>query len=397
MEEQPRAQQVDMIVNPNEQMLQYMQLNSDFMHNLSRQLTANDTASCIPVFSGGNAKQFREWIKTLDRIYIDNQDDHVIMGKLITKTTRDLAADFYADLKRDAEAPLSWPETRDAFYARFSNYVDAHIAQQTLKTLKQERKQDLHCYAQKISETARDAYTPDELNNPIVIRELKNIFIDGLRQKKTAQLLIQEDVPNLQAALARAIRQELLQQTFQLRQVNTFDNDRRDIVNMEVDQVDQNNAELGTQPSVTPEQWTEMTNQVAAIASAVKQIPTSYNASHTRNDHNYNKPTHQAYNENKWRYPSHYSRTNHLTPSYNKPPPSQQYRSANNSALIRPATNFVRKPLRWAPNGDPICSFCDKQGHMRRMCWARYPEQKPVNYRASNNNNNRPQHAPPKN
>ena len=51
---------------------------------------------------------------------------------------------------------------------------------------------------------------------------LKHIFIDGLRQKKTAQILIQEEVPNLQAALARAIRQELLQQTFQLKVLESY-------------------------------------------------------------------------------------------------------------------------------------------------------------------------------
>ena len=71
----------------------------------------------------------------------------------------------------------------------------------------------------------------------IVIRGLKNIFIDGLRQKKTAQLFIQEDVPNLQAVLSRAIRQELLQHTFQRKLI---------MIPMEVDHVDQNNAELGT-------------------------------------------------------------------------------------------------------------------------------------------------------
>ena len=392
-----QARQVDMIVNPNDQMLQYMQLNSDFMQNLSRQLTTNDTASLIPVFSGGSAKQFREWIKTLDRIYIDHENDHKLMSQLIFKTTRDLAADFYADLKRDAENPLTWPEIRDAFYARFSNYVDAQIAQQTLKNLKQERKQDLHCYAQKIMETAREAYTPDELNNPLVIREIKNIFIDGLRQKKTAQILIQEDVPTLQAALARAIRQELLHQTFQLRQVNTFDNDRNDIINMEVDHVDENIAETGTQPSVTHEQWTEMTNQVAAIASAVKQIPASYNSSHTRNNHNYHKPQALSYNENKRRYPPHYVQNNDQMAPHNNTPLLQQTRSFNNNAFSRPTNNFDRKPLRWAPNGDPICSYCDKQGHIRRMCWARYPEQKPVNHKSNNVNRTRPQHAQPKN
>ena len=135
-----------------------------------------------------------------------------------------------------------------------------------------------------------------------------------------------------------------------------------------------------------------MTNQEAAIASAVKQIPTSYNSCHTRNDDNYNKPIHQAYNENKRKYLSHYAQNNHPIPPYNNTRPSQQHRSANNSALIRPEHHFVRKLLRWAPKGDPICSFCD----MRRICWVRYPEQKPVNYRANNNNSNRPQHAQPK-
>ena len=399
MAQQPQ-QQVDMIVNPNDQMLQYMQLNSDFMQSLTRQLTTNDTASGIPIFSGGSAKQFREWIKTLDRIYIDNTDD-IIMSKLISKTTRDLAADFYADLKRDAENPLTWPETREAFYARFSNYVDAHIAQQTLKNLKQERKQDLHCYAQKISETAREAYTPDKLNNPLVIRELKNIFIDGLRQKKTAQILIQEEVPNLQAALARAIRQELLQQTFQLRQVNTFDNDRREIVNMEIDQVDQRNEAPQNHQTVTNEQWTELSNSVAAIASAVKDIhvhvPSSYNSrSSTNNPHTRQS---QRYNENKREHSTYFNSNNRHSNSANYSAPVRPHRLANHSNNNGMSNKhpYEMKPLRWTPAGDPICSYCEKQGHYRRNCWTLHPTLRSVRPTPRNNNNNRAQGQRPEN
>ena len=70
-------------------------------------------------------------MRCLDRTYVDHENVHCFIRRLISKTTRDLAADCHADLKKDND--LTWAETRNAFCERFSNYVEAQIAQQKLK------------------------------------------------------------------------------------------------------------------------------------------------------------------------------------------------------------------------------------------------------------------------
>ena len=115
-----------------------MENNNGFLKYIARQLDTNDLISGIHVFSGSCAKSFREWMHDLDRIYIDHMGEHECMSKKVTRTVQDLAAEFLVELRRNADAPLT------SFYERFSNYVNAQIAQHKLKSLKQERKQGLH-------------------------------------------------------------------------------------------------------------------------------------------------------------------------------------------------------------------------------------------------------------
>ena len=387
-------QNMNMVVNPNEQMVRYMEISNGFMQGLTRQLDTNDVASSIPVFSGGSAQNFREWMRCLDRTYVDHENDHCFMRKLISKTTRDLAADYYADLKRDNDNDLTWPETRNAFCERFSNYVDAQIAQQKLKKLKQERKQGLHSFAQSIQDTAREAYTPEELQNPLIVRELKNVFIDGLRDHKTAQSLIREDVPTLHQALQRAIRDDLLQQTYRLRQITT-DHDNRKVEHMEIDHIeksDQNIKDNGLQ-----EQISELTASVAAIAAAVNRsqhnnnrqgphVPQSH-VNNNRQDVNHAQPRYN-YPNSKPRFNSYqqHSGSTHNATQYTRP----NREPGNYNKGYQNSSTFQSPRLQWANNGDPICFYCGKQGHIARQCWTKHPEMRPVK---NNNNRSAPQHA----
>ena len=389
-EQQP---QVNMIMNPNDQMLRYMELNNDFMQGLARQLDTNDIVSTIHTFSGNSARSFRDWMRGLDRIYVDHEGDHAFMRRLVTRTVQDLAADFYADLKQDAEAPLTWAQTREAFYERFSDYVDAQIAQQKLKKIKQERKQGLHSFAQKVLELAREAYTPDELNNPIVVRELKNIFIDGLRDHRTAQHLIKNDVADLQAALQLAVRDELLQRTYRLRQLGTHESDRRNIEDMDIDCIEQDKTDDSDDP-VTQKQWTEMAASVAAIATAVKNSSNSNQQGNVSNrqKYNYNRNSYQNSSNNSPvnsthpvnRGPNTYSNNNRYEnqrQNFVRHNPGYNYRPTNrNQTMPQQNSNPTnRPPLKWASNGDPICLHCGRQGHYKRDCWTLYPEMRPNN------------------
>ena len=62
------------------------------------------------------------------------------------------------------------------FRERFANYVDAQIALQKLSKLKQDHKQSRYSFAQKITETVREAYSEADYATSIVTRQLRDIF-----------------------------------------------------------------------------------------------------------------------------------------------------------------------------------------------------------------------------
>lgn len=317
-------QNVNMMLNADPNIIRYMETNNTFMRGLARHFEANDESKGVPIFSGGSAENFRDWMRCMDRIFVDHPGDHDYMRKIVTKTVRDLAADYFSDLKQENQNnpnDLTWPEIRQAFYDRFSNYVDAQIAQQKLKKLKQEKKQGLHSYAQVIKQTANEAYNAAEMQNPIVIRELKDIFINGLRDHKMAQNLIKDNVQTLHEALQRAIRDDLLQQTYKLRSINN-ENEHEPMDCSAIENQPQ------SKPEVTQDQFNELSVSVAAIAAAIAE-------------------------------------QNHTKKQY-KREFSNEKRQRNSK-------------FKWTSKGQPICFHCNKEGHMQGTCWIKHPELRPKN------------------
>ena len=144
-------------VHPNNEFLQYMQINADFMNGLSRQLDTSDVVSRIHIFSGNNPSSFRLWMKHLRREALEKQPiDDQYMRKLVSRTVKE------------------------------------SIALQKLSKLKQDHTQTLYSFAQKITETAREAYSEADYATAIVTRQLRDIFINGLRCHRTSQLLIRD-------------------------------------------------------------------------------------------------------------------------------------------------------------------------------------------------------------
>ena len=251
---------------PNNGFLQYMHLNTEFMSGINRQLETSEIVSQIHTFNGNNAASYRLWMKHLRRAALERQPhDDLYMRKLVSRTVKDSASDFWTEIRTE-NPDITWTEIQASFRERFSNYVDAQIALQKVTKLKQERKQTLHYFAQKIIETAREAYSEEDYASPIVTRQIRELFIDGIKCHKTSQLLIRENVADLPRDLNRAVRQELLLQTYRLREVDTIDDQGRNVEKMEVDALDfelENNEEA----PATQKQFQGLADSIAAIAT----------------------------------------------------------------------------------------------------------------------------------
>ena len=266
-------------VHPKNEFLQYMQINADFMNGSSLQLDTSDVVSRTHNFSGNNPSSFRLWMKHLRREALEKQHiDDQYMRKLVSRTVKESATDFWYEI-RVAKPNITWEEMLDVFKERFANYVDAQIALQKLSKLKQDHKQTLHSLAQKITETAREAYSEADYATAIVTRQLRDIFINGLRCHRASQLFIRDQIVDLPTALNIAVKQALLRQTYKLREVDKIDVEGRHVESMDIDTVERDDNNNETAPA-TIKDIRELSENIAAIASNFLKAQGQYNTAH---------------------------------------------------------------------------------------------------------------------
>ena len=138
-------------MHPNPDMLRYMQVNTEVLHDLSTQIQTKDLIDDIHCFSGNNAATFRLWLKEMKRASLERQPvDNAFMTRLVARTVRGDASEFFVEL-RLANQNLTWAQIQEAFRDRFASYLDNQMSKQKLTTLKQSNKQTLHSFAREIT------------------------------------------------------------------------------------------------------------------------------------------------------------------------------------------------------------------------------------------------------
>ena len=84
-----------------------------------------------------------------------------------------------------------------------------------MKSLRQQG-DTVEAFADKIRELAEEAYGPD-LGTSVVQKELRNIFVDGLKDGGIARRIIRIQPDSLVGGLDIAKREQLANKTFKLR------------------------------------------------------------------------------------------------------------------------------------------------------------------------------------
>ena len=124
----------------------------------------------------------------------------------------------------------------------------------------------------------------------MVTRQLRYIFINGLRCHKISQLLIRDQTVDLPMALNISVRQDLIRQTYKLREVDKIDVEGRHVESMDIDTVERDDYNNETAPA-TIKDIKELSNNIAAIASNFKKTQGQYNTAHNIGQQN-TKPKH---------------------------------------------------------------------------------------------------------
>ena len=284
----------DQTQNPSAQplsdphLIYYAKLGGECVQNISRQLETNDILSTIHRFNGLDRKSYRTWRKDLARAALETTPvDDIFMRKLVTRTVTETASDFWTEI-RTQKPDITWVEIQQVFNERFRTFVDAQLAKQKLPKLRQEKRETLHSFAQRIHDTAREAYTDKQLADEVVTENLREIFLNGMIDIRSSNRIIREEPKDLAAALDRAVREEMLNESFKIRRTG-IDTEGRLIVPMDINRVDceRNNEDA----PVTKKQFDELSNSIAAITSTLKKREGQENKTTRENNGKTNRAT----------------------------------------------------------------------------------------------------------
>ena len=137
---------------------------------------------------------------------------------LVLATLKGTAHDFATRLLQ-ANPEIGWEGLRVALLNRFSDVGDQQYAQQKLKTLRQQG-DTVEAFTDKIRELAEEAYGAD-VGSPVVRRELRNIFLDRLKDGGIAKRIIRIQPDDMAGVLEIAKREQLAHKTYRLHRQET--------------------------------------------------------------------------------------------------------------------------------------------------------------------------------
>ena len=186
------------------------------LEGLQREMRVGSLANQVRAFSGDGSQNLRNWIRDMNKVYIALDQHGPSIKTIALRTLKDSAADFGTRLI-EADAALTWEGMRTQFYERYSDLIDHQLAIQSLRRIKQNTGEGLQAYAERITQLGNEGYKPADLAHNIIQVQLKDHFIDGLRDKEMARHLLRKSVKTLDEALKLGLQDQLNAQSCALR------------------------------------------------------------------------------------------------------------------------------------------------------------------------------------
>jgi len=282
---------------------------------VQRELRVQGLTAKVALFSGESSKRYLEWVREVDKVRLAADLDLDTIKAVALQTTKGVASDYLTRLLQ-AQGDITWNEMKEALSQRFSDVTDTYVAMRKLRTLKQHKGDSPSTFAEYIKNMAEQAYPLQDMNDPIMQRQLVDIFVDGLQSDAVVRRLLRERPDTLDAALNSASREAA--------NLRLYDMRRKGDEPMEVDVLTPaENARVD-----------KMEKKITGLETKIDQVLGIM----TRG------PSETAPN----------SRDNRQT-----------YRNPTN----RPITSD-RTPnnMQWTATGQAICWRCNTAGHIGRTC-----------------------------
>ena len=190
-------------------------------------------ASTIRTFNGEGSKQFKAWLKDVERVGLQVEKDPERMRALVLQTLSGGAADFFVRFLKEDPNP-TWNAMRAALSDRFSDYSDVQYSRQELSKLSQRKGECVRNFGERILNLAEDAFPAEDLGNSMIQGRLIEILLNGVRDDRVARKLIRDRPETFEEAMRMARFEQQTSRAYEMRKFRTEEP-------MEIDSMDSRN------------------------------------------------------------------------------------------------------------------------------------------------------------
>ena len=149
--------------------------------------------------------------------------------KLIAYQSSSGAVSGFIQRYMTANPQNTWEQLKEQLAVRFSDVTDRQMALSLLRTVRQKPGENIQLFAERILSLAEEAY--HNQGGDAVVRQLIDVFVDGLTQDNLKMKILRDQPDTLQGAIAIATNEQNLRARVQL----THTTPQRREVPMEVD------------------------------------------------------------------------------------------------------------------------------------------------------------------
>ena len=184
------------------------------MHSLNTTMGAQGIARVVQTFDGSNTKDFKEWVKSIEKFATLTGIDANRTNLVAYQSSKGPVSDF---IKRYMESHpgRDWGRMKVDLRSSFGEVVDSQHALLLLRKVKQRQNEMIQVYAERLIALGDDAFEDQPYD--AVQKQLVGCFIDGLNRDSMKLRIMRDNPATHNEAILIATREQNLQKRFSLR------------------------------------------------------------------------------------------------------------------------------------------------------------------------------------
>lgn len=195
---------------------------SGTMQNLSMSISnqgLGNVGGYIKLFDG-DSKQFKDWIKQVEKYAMLNSFDDSNKIKVAFMTATGAASDYIFRWK-EGTALQTWGDLKETLTKHFGDVAEPDHARALLRGMKQGVDESVSVYSGRMYNIAKDAFVDIDPTNAeakrLIEQELIEFFVDGLKTDSVKYRIMRQSPSTFDEASRIALEEQNLRRRFEVR------------------------------------------------------------------------------------------------------------------------------------------------------------------------------------